>query len=99
MDSLQRITIATLIAVGSALAAPGVLQAQHPSTRSGQGFPSKPIRLVVAFTPEGTTEIKERLQSMGFDVAPTTPEEHDKNLRADLDVFSRLVTEAGLKPK
>lgn len=92
MDSLQRITIAILIAMGSAVAAPGALQAQPK-------FPSKPIRLVVAFTPEGTTEIKERLQSMGFNVAPTTPEEHDKNLRADLDVFSRLVTEAGLKPK
>ena len=36
---------------------------------------------------------------MGFNVAPTTPEEHDKNLRADIAVFSRIVTEVGLKPK
>ena len=44
-------------------------------------------------------EIKERLESMGFNVAPTTPEEHEKNLRADIDVFTRIVTEVGLKPK
>jgi tripartite-type tricarboxylate transporter receptor subunit TctC len=44
-------------------------------------------------------ETRERLQNMGFNVAPTTPEEHDKNLRADLNVFSRIVTEVGLKPK
>jgi tripartite-type tricarboxylate transporter receptor subunit TctC len=44
-------------------------------------------------------EIKERLHNMGFNVAPTAPEEHEKNLRADLGVFSRLVVEAGLKAK
>jgi len=44
-------------------------------------------------------EIKERLQNMGFNVAPTTPEEHEKNLRADIEVFSRIVVEVGLKPK
>jgi len=36
---------------------------------------------------------------MGFNVAPTLPEEHEKNLRADLAVFSRLVTDVGLKAK
>jgi tripartite-type tricarboxylate transporter receptor subunit TctC len=44
-------------------------------------------------------EIRERLQNMGFNVASTTPEEHEKNLRADLEVFSRIVTEVGLKAK
>ena len=44
-------------------------------------------------------EIRERLQNMGFIVAPTTPEDHDKNLRADLNVFSRVVKEVGLKSK
>ena len=44
-------------------------------------------------------EIRERLQNMGFNVAPTTPEEHEKNLRADVEVFTRLVAEVGLKPK
>ena len=44
-------------------------------------------------------ETRERLQNMGFNVASTTPEEHEKNLRADLVVFTRLVTEVGLKAK
>ena len=44
-------------------------------------------------------EIKERLTNIGFQIAPTTPEEHEKNLRADIEAFSRVVVQAGLKPK
>jgi tripartite-type tricarboxylate transporter receptor subunit TctC len=44
-------------------------------------------------------DTRERLQNMGFNVALTTPEEHEKNLRADVAVFSRLVSEVGLKTK
>jgi tripartite-type tricarboxylate transporter receptor subunit TctC len=44
-------------------------------------------------------EVKERLQFLGFHAAPTTPEEHEKNLRADIEIFSRIVREAGLKSK
>ena len=51
MDALQRITIATLIATGGAVVAPGVLQTAE------QKFPVKPIRLVVAFTSGGNSEI------------------------------------------
>ncbi|HKA45222.1 MAG TPA: tripartite tricarboxylate transporter substrate-binding protein [Burkholderiales bacterium] len=59
MDSLQRITIATFISIGLAGAAPGALQAQ-------QKFPVKPIRLVVAFTPGGTTDILARMVAPGM---------------------------------
>ena len=44
-------------------------------------------------------ELKERLVNMGFNVAPTTPEEHEKNLRADVNEFARIVAAVGLKPK
>ena len=44
-------------------------------------------------------DVKERLQTIGFIVAPTTPEECTKILRAQLDTLSRLVVDAGLKPK
>lgn len=44
-------------------------------------------------------EIKERLTNIGFHIAPTTPDEHEKNLRGDIEAFSKVVREAGLKPK
>jgi tripartite-type tricarboxylate transporter receptor subunit TctC len=44
-------------------------------------------------------EIKARLTNMGFNVAHTMPEEHEKNMRTDLEVFNRLALEAGLKSK
>jgi tripartite-type tricarboxylate transporter receptor subunit TctC len=44
-------------------------------------------------------EIRERLQNLGFYAAATTPDEHEKNLRADIEVFSRIVRDSGLKAK
>ena len=44
-------------------------------------------------------EVKERLINIGFQIAPTTPEEHEKNLRSDIAAFSRIVKESGLRPK
>ncbi len=48
MHALQSAMFAAVVTMGvGAAVPPGFAQAQHPSTRSGQGFPSKPIRLVV----------------------------------------------------
>lgn len=44
-------------------------------------------------------DIKERLQAMAFIPAPSTPEEHDRILRDEIESVSRLVRDAGLKPK
>jgi tripartite-type tricarboxylate transporter receptor subunit TctC len=44
-------------------------------------------------------EIKERLQGMGYFSAPSTPEEFDSILRAQIETLSRIVTDAGLRPK
>ncbi len=43
--------------------------------------------------------VREKLQNLGFHIAPTMPEELDKNLRADIAVFSQIARESGLKPK
>lgn len=44
-------------------------------------------------------EVKTHLENMGFFVAPTSPEEHEKNLRSDIEIFSRLAKELGLVAK
>ncbi len=44
-------------------------------------------------------EVKERLQAISFHVAPSTPEETDRMLRADIATFNKLVVDAGLRSK
>src|SRR5262245_60876368 len=44
-------------------------------------------------------DIKERLKNFDFVPAPTTPEEHDKIIRADIATFAGVVKLAGLRPK
>jgi len=44
-------------------------------------------------------DIKVRLKNFDFVSAPTTPEEHNKILRADIETFSGVVKLAGLRPK
>jgi tripartite-type tricarboxylate transporter receptor subunit TctC len=44
-------------------------------------------------------DVKERLQGIGFVAAPSTPEECDKILRAQIETLSKLVSDAGLRPK
>jgi len=44
-------------------------------------------------------DIKERLHAVGFDPAPSTPEEYGKILRAQIETLSKLVRDTGLRPK
>jgi tripartite-type tricarboxylate transporter receptor subunit TctC len=44
-------------------------------------------------------DVKERLGNFDFVSAPTTPEEHDRILRADIETFSNVVRLAGLRAK
>jgi len=44
-------------------------------------------------------EVKERLKNFDFVPAPTTPEEHDRIIRADIATFSGVVSLAGLRPR
>jgi tripartite-type tricarboxylate transporter receptor subunit TctC len=44
-------------------------------------------------------DMKERLQGMGYFSAPSTPEEFDNILRAQIDTLSKVVRDAGLRPK
>lgn len=44
-------------------------------------------------------DVKERLRNFDYLLAPTTPEETDKVLRADIETFTEVVALAGLRPK
>jgi tripartite-type tricarboxylate transporter receptor subunit TctC len=44
-------------------------------------------------------DVKERLQGIAYVPAPGTPEECDKILRAQIETLSRLVSDAGLRPR
>ena len=44
-------------------------------------------------------DINERLRNFDFVSAPTTPEEHDHILRADIETFAEVVRLAGLRTK
>ena len=41
-------------------------------------------------------EIRKRLDAVAFHVQPSTPEEADRSLRADIETFSRVVRQVGL---
>lgn len=44
-------------------------------------------------------DIKERLHTIGFVSASSTPEEHDKIMREEIESLSRLIKDAGLRGK
>jgi tripartite-type tricarboxylate transporter receptor subunit TctC len=44
-------------------------------------------------------DVKERLQGIAYVPAPGTPEECNKILRAQIETLSRLVSDAGLRPR
>jgi tripartite-type tricarboxylate transporter receptor subunit TctC len=44
-------------------------------------------------------DVRERLQGVDFHIAPSTPDEFDKILRADVEIFSKVGKAAGLIPK
>jgi tripartite-type tricarboxylate transporter receptor subunit TctC len=56
----RAISVAILTALATALS-PGLLHAQAPSAGSGQSFPTKPIRVLVGFTPGAGVDIAVRL--------------------------------------
>ena len=42
-------------------------------------------------------DVRERLSAVAFHITPSTPEEHDKKLRADIAAFAAIVKEIGLQ--
>jgi tripartite-type tricarboxylate transporter receptor subunit TctC len=44
-------------------------------------------------------DIRERLNAVGYQIAPTTPEEQERKLRLDIAAFAKIVRDIGLKPE
>ena len=44
-------------------------------------------------------DVKERMQAISFDLAPTTPEEYDRIVRNQLEIFTKVAKAAGLIAK
>ena len=44
-------------------------------------------------------DVKERMQAISFDIAPTTPEEYDRIIRNQIEVFTQVAKAAGLIAK
>lgn len=45
------------------------------------------------------SDVQERLSNLGADPAPTTPEEFDAQVRAEVAKFGKIVRDAGIKPE
>jgi len=43
-------------------------------------------------------EVRQRFESLGYDPVGDTPEQYAKAIRDDLEVFTRLIRQAGIKP-
>jgi len=66
MEKLMKV-ILSITAVSLALAlAPGAAFAQRPSTSSGQAWPSKPVRMIVPFTPGAASDVLGRIVGQRF---------------------------------
>jgi tripartite-type tricarboxylate transporter receptor subunit TctC len=44
-------------------------------------------------------DVKERMHAMSFDPSPTTPEEYDREIRRQIEVFTMVAKTVGLLPK
>jgi tripartite-type tricarboxylate transporter receptor subunit TctC len=53
---------------------------------------SKEVRRIVELP-----DVKDRLRTIGFIPAPSTPEEHDKILRADIEAYTKIAKLVGLR--
>ena len=70
---------------------------KRPEATNGLLAPAKTPRLILNQISKEVArfldlpDIKERLQSMGYHLAPSTPEEYDKILREQIETLSRVV--------
>ena len=78
---------------------------KRPETSSGLLAPARTPRPILVQISKDVArildlpDVKERLQAMGFHLAPSTPEEYGKIVRGQIETLSRIVRDMGLRPK
>jgi tripartite-type tricarboxylate transporter receptor subunit TctC len=78
---------------------------KRPETSHGLLAPAgTPRPILVQLSKEvarifGLPDVKERVQGIAYVASPTTPEEYDKLRRVQIEGLSKLVRDAGLRPK
>ena len=72
-----------------------------------QGYPSRPVRIVIPLSSGGTTDVpggiiaqrlpdvQQLLASFGMEATPTTSEEFGAYLKSEYDKWGRVVRESG----
>lgn len=88
------VQIALACAVAAAGLAAGDLAAQPASTGSGQAYPSRPIRVIDAYPPGGSTDIVARIISAKFQESTGQPWVIDNRPGAQGIIGSEVVARA-----
>lgn len=99
-------SVAAAVFAGGLVSA-SLVQAQGPSTSSGQAYPAKPIRFIVGFPPGGINDIvarmlnspdvRERLQGLGADPVGNTPEQYTAFMQNEIAKWDEVIKAAGIK--
>lgn len=68
---------------------------RHGLSRA-QNFPTKTVRYIVPFGAGGSPDIQQRLNDLVVEVAPTTREEFDQFIRAEIARWAKVLKDAGI---
>ena len=62
-----------------------------------QNYPSRPIRLIVAWPPPGAVDIRERLLPLAYELHTSTPQALSSPLKAETEKWAKVVKASGAK--